>query len=63
MSILLIGFIYMTLATCSLSVVYISTKIVQDYSPIRPYEITYTSGIIVTIFIYLVLKVIEKRRP
>ena len=51
----------MLIATVSLSVVYIGTKLLLDESKIQPYEITYWLGTSVAISMFLILKFIEYR--
>lgn len=57
----MIGFIYMTIATCSLSVVYTSMNILQRKSRIPPYEITYLQGIVCSLSMFALLKYMESR--
>lgn len=53
----------MTIATVSLSIVYIVTKLLNDTSRIQPYEITYWAGFSVFLAMYISMKFLEWKTP
>ena len=56
-----LGFLYMGLATCCLSLYYLFSKILLKQSTIQPYEITYWAGLSSTIVILTAMLIQEKR--
>lgn len=51
----------MTIATMSLSVVYISTKLLLDSSSIKTYEVTYWQGVVVSVTLICILSYQEAK--
>jgi hypothetical protein len=53
----------MTIATISLSIVYIFTKLLNESSRIQPYEITYWSGVSCLLSMFVLMKYLESKTP
>ncbi len=53
----------MTIATISLSIVYIFTKLLNEISRIQPYEITYWTGVSCFFSMFILMKYLESRTP
>jgi drug/metabolite transporter (DMT)-like permease len=53
----------MTIATISLSIVYIFTKLLNESSRIQPYEITYCSGFSCFLSMFILMKYLESKTP
>lgn len=53
----------MTIATCSLSMVYISFKLLLDQSNIKPHEITYWQGMAVMLSMFGILIYLQRTGP